>query len=107
MNCPCLHVCQKHLHDDNRLCNPLNRHFTIARVHYVRGADGDAEREDEFLPQRYSTLDAALAVVRTLKPGSRYVIDSYPSFGGPAWSGWPDQVPVSAEQSRTNELVST
>ncbi len=90
-NCSCTSICQRHLHGDNRLCNPADLHFTIARVQYVRGADGEAEREDVFFPQRYATLDAALAVVRTLKPGSRYVVDQTPSMGGPAWSGWPEQ----------------
>lgn len=96
MNCLCTHTCQKWLRADDRACAPADRHFTIARVRYVKGADGEAERDDFFFPQRYATMDAALAVVRKLKTGSRYVIDQTPSMGGPAWSGWPDQVPCEA-----------
>jgi len=65
--------------------------FTIARVQYVRGTDGEAERDDYFFPTSYTSLEDALEVVLKLNP-TRYVIDDHPRQGMfPAWSGWPDQ----------------
>lgn len=111
MNCDCRHSCMKRISGDNRLCAPKDLHFTIARVVYVT-LNGEVEREDEFFPQRYTTLEAALAVVCALRPGSRYVIDDTPRMGiVPAFTGWPDQAAkklLELEQfSQTNELVST
>ncbi len=93
MNCPCTGSCRLHLgrlkDGPFRECNPVERYFTIAQVRYLLSAGDNADREDIFFPERYPTLEAALAVVRTLSDMHRYVIDDHPRMGTfPAWKGW-------------------
>ncbi len=64
-------------------------YFTIARVRYVSDGEGGADREDEFFPTRYATLDEAVAVIRTLPEHHTYVVDDTPRQGAfPAYKGY-------------------
>ncbi len=64
-------------------------YFTIARVRYVPDGQGGADRDDDFFPTRYATLDEAVAVIRTLPEQNRYIVDKTPRHEMfPAYKGW-------------------
>ena len=108
MNCGCTHSCRLHL--ERRAdgpfpeCDPaIARYFTICRTTFVRGADGEPEKEHEFFPRRYASLEEALRKLSVMPWGS-YCIDDTPRMGfAPAFMGWPEKakeklVEVSGEQ---------
>lgn len=86
-NCNCTHICQKQLRKDSRLCAPADLHFRIGRQIWSKDVDGGADREDEWLPGHYGTLEAAMDVVRTMN--CLVIVDDTPRMGAfPPYSGW-------------------
>ncbi len=93
--CSCTHICRLHLDrgEDGPFseCNPKERrYFTISITLYIKGADGEPDRDYEFYPARYATLDEALRVVSGL-PWGDYTVDDTPRMGAsPPFRGWPE-----------------
>jgi len=89
VTCDCTALCMRSIRKDGRVCAPKNRYFEISRVRWVRGVDGEPERDDIHFPQKYATLGEAMDQVRKLvHPDWDYIVDDTPRMGMfPAYRG--------------------